>query len=72
MGKKYSSKEIDDIFKKSSFPVGLTSLEMVRIIYWSVFNFYKFQYFVEQLDNGKIVKFAYMETKKLKKNYENK
>lgn len=63
---KYSSQEIDKLFRQVQFPVGLSVLDIFRILYWSVFKQNKFTLFLDEIKDGKSLMFAFKDTKETK------
>jgi hypothetical protein len=67
LNQKFTDEEIMDILRKSNFPDGLNLKQMLKVQYWAILNKKKFQLFIMNLNNGKNMKFAYLDTKQTKK-----
>lgn len=64
---KYSSEEINKLFSQVQFPIGLSKLDIFRILFWSVFKQNKFTLLLDNIKDGKSLRFAYQDVKELNK-----
>lgn len=65
MTKQFStSKRQIEILKNSKFPEGLLLSQTLRVWCWTIFNKKKFVCFLEKLNNGMHIKYAYEATKR--------
>lgn len=64
---KYSSEEINKLFSQANFPIGLSKLDIFRILFWSLFKQNKFTLLLDNIKDGKSLRFAYQDVKELNK-----
>lgn len=63
--KKYTDEEVISMLDKVAYPNGLSIFQTLKVTYWTLFEKKKFYRFIEEIERGKSLYFAFKDASRI-------